>query len=660
MAVINGKWNGKGSPANRRQAIEWLERQGFSTSQAAKIVDAGNRPSDTNLKGYGGRARTAIRQRDAARAALPNAGGLGGAISGAARVAGGAARTVGGVVGDVAGQARTVAGQAGQVTNPPRRTVTGSGGASTPASGSRTSTGGGITAGTTSDPVIFAATKPGSATDFAPGTDGMTPEMRLIVSKIIWESGGKVGITPRGGFRSREQQQVLYDKYKAGTGNLAAKPGTSRHEHGTAVDFSGDLALAATLAKKYGLSATVKGEPWHFSMGGPEGSGGGGTGSGGQTTTAAATSATGGTTEVPDLPPNSTKEQTDAYIRRWYPQAAGFLNIPEIAAIFTAPGADEMDSIELEAKLRATDYWQTHGAPSRALDALYGSDKQAADALVTGVKRTFKDLFARNGVTLTDEQSSLYARKMLRAGYVNLQGQILDDDAISDLLATHLRVAKVFADAGVPLTAGAADGETTEQRIVRITGEVQSGKRTIEDVTKSVGRISVDPSQRTTGGGELGGELANNADAMVAKARQFLVPISRTDAEAWSLRILDGSASQESFTAWLTGLAKARYASQPDILAAIEGGLTPSQYFASHQSTVASLLELSPDQIDLLDPKWSWMTETVDKNGNRRAPTLGEVQQMARDRPEFANTRQYKELSSGYALEMSKFIGASA
>jgi hypothetical protein len=93
--------------------------------------------------------------------------------------------------------------------------------------------------------------------------------MAEIVNRIIAESGGRVTISS--GFRSRAEQESLYAKYKAGQGNLAAKPGTSKHEHGLAVDFGGDLNLARQLATKYGLAGTVPGEPWHFSLGGEGG-----------------------------------------------------------------------------------------------------------------------------------------------------------------------------------------------------------------------------------------------------------------------------------------------------------------------------------------------------------------------------------------------------
>lgn len=99
-----------------------------------------------------------------------------------------------------------------------------------------------------------------------PSTEGMHPSLAVIVNRIIQESGGRVTVSS--GFRTRAQQQHLWDEYRAGRGNLAARPGTSRHESGLAVDLGGDAALRAQLAAKYGLENTVPGEPWHFELGG--------------------------------------------------------------------------------------------------------------------------------------------------------------------------------------------------------------------------------------------------------------------------------------------------------------------------------------------------------------------------------------------------------
>lgn len=75
------------------------------------------------------------------------------------------------------------------------------------------------------------------------------------------------------GIRSKAKQQELYDKYLAGDGPLAAKPGTSNHERGLAADVSaGGNPVGATWRRrralqKYGLCLPVKGEAWHVEVG---------------------------------------------------------------------------------------------------------------------------------------------------------------------------------------------------------------------------------------------------------------------------------------------------------------------------------------------------------------------------------------------------------
>jgi len=71
-------------------------------------------------------------------------------------------------------------------------------------------------------------------------------------------------------WRSYASQAVLYAKYRAGTGNLAAPPGYSSHEAGLAVDVESAGGTNAAVrwlrvnAGRYGFAATVKSEPWHW------------------------------------------------------------------------------------------------------------------------------------------------------------------------------------------------------------------------------------------------------------------------------------------------------------------------------------------------------------------------------------------------------------
>lgn len=73
------------------------------------------------------------------------------------------------------------------------------------------------------------------------------------------------------GRRTRQEQQVLYDKFINGTGAPANKPGTSLHEKGLAVDAQlkngtsfWNIPGVDTVAKKHKLFQPYPHEAWHI------------------------------------------------------------------------------------------------------------------------------------------------------------------------------------------------------------------------------------------------------------------------------------------------------------------------------------------------------------------------------------------------------------
>ncbi len=74
-------------------------------------------------------------------------------------------------------------------------------------------------------------------------------------------------------FRTFQRQAQLFDLFKKGQGNLAAKPGRSDHQHGQAFDLNtrdkinGSDKIYEWLKRngpKHGFVRTVSGEPWHW------------------------------------------------------------------------------------------------------------------------------------------------------------------------------------------------------------------------------------------------------------------------------------------------------------------------------------------------------------------------------------------------------------
>ena len=77
---------------------------------------------------------------------------------------------------------------------------------------------------------------------------------------------------PYSAYRSYGQQLYLYDQYVSGAGPLAAVPGTSAHEYGSAVDLA-DPSMRTVIDQigaAYGWAKTeASGEWWHVDYVGP-------------------------------------------------------------------------------------------------------------------------------------------------------------------------------------------------------------------------------------------------------------------------------------------------------------------------------------------------------------------------------------------------------
>ncbi len=103
----------------------------------------------------------------------------------------------------------------------------------------------------------------------AGSTAGLNPE---FLRRFNLYSDRVGGLRIVSGFRSRAQQERLYALYLSGRGNLAARPGTSKHERGLAIDHAPHSTPSMRqIARDFRLHYPVRGEPWHvepFARGG--------------------------------------------------------------------------------------------------------------------------------------------------------------------------------------------------------------------------------------------------------------------------------------------------------------------------------------------------------------------------------------------------------
>jgi D-alanyl-D-alanine carboxypeptidase len=101
---------------------------------------------------------------------------------------------------------------------------------------------------------------------------GLDPSLSALVSQLITAAEGAVWVVS--GFRSPSEQNTLWSEALERYGDAesaddwVARPGSSMHEKGLAVDLGGDLVLAERLIVKLGLPihSPLPNEPWHFEL----------------------------------------------------------------------------------------------------------------------------------------------------------------------------------------------------------------------------------------------------------------------------------------------------------------------------------------------------------------------------------------------------------
>lgn len=303
------------------------------------------------------------------------------------------------------------------------------------------------------------------------------------------------------------------------------------------------------------------------------------------------------------LPANATAAQIDEWLKNNRPEVVPFLGNAELKMIAYWGATHDVSDAVFDAAIKGTQYWKTHSAPSRAFDEFLATNLGAeSDRIIGLAKDHVREVFTRNGVSLDDPQLGELAKQAIRSGDITLQGQVLNPDGLNAMVAFSL-------------------------------------------------------GQAVTGGEDLTGEAGFSADQIMALARsEYMLPITQREADRWAVDILNGNQTEESIRATLNQRAQERY----DWLD-LSNGRTVQSATDGIIATIAQTLELDPDTIDLLDPKWNQFLEAVDpQTGRRRGRTLGEAVQMARDMDEFEGTAAYRQQGASFQRGLVDFFEGRA
>lgn len=152
------------------------------------------------------------------------------------------------------------------------------------------------------------------------------------------------------------------------------------------------------------------------------------------------------------------------------------------------------------------------------------------------------------------------------------------------------------------------------------------------------------------------GSLTAGVDNIKKMAKEQLLNLSDASAQEYSRRMLSGEMSQEGLQALFTEQAKKNYAWATPTL---DKGITMQAYLMPSRDFIANQLEKPTESVDMMDPKWLSMMQTVDaKTGQIRAASLSEMQINARQDPDFAKTNKARAMTQNAALAIRSFMGA--
>lgn len=136
------------------------------------------------------------------------------------------------------------------------------------------------------------------------------------------------------------------------------------------------------------------------------------------------------------------------------------------------------------------------------------------------------------------------------------------------------------------------------------------------------------PLAWTTGGT---GTLQQALQQMKAIAKSYGVPVSDQALQWYADAAVFQNQGIDSFKVYAANAAKSLY---PAAAQAIDSGQTLDQFFDPYKQIAAKDLEISPDSIDLSDPKWNKAINSVNpQNGQKYAMSLGDFETMIKTNP---------------------------
>lgn len=180
-----------------------------------------------------------------------------------------------------------------------------------------------------------------------------------------------------------------------------------------------------------------------------------------------------------------------------------------------------------------------------------------------------------------------------------------------------------------------------DKQIASIANEYAAGGLSAE-VVKSriaqIGKIEYDK-----------GAAATTVDSLKSTASDYGIRYNDDYYRQATRSILNGSSTIDTFVKQIKELAKSRY---PSYVEQIDAGLTPDKIASPYMQTMASILELNPNDITLNDPTISKALTSINAEGKPTVMPLWQFEQQLKQDPRwrYTNNAQQELMGTGTAI----------
>ena len=391
-----------------------------------------------------------------------------------------------------------------------------------------------------------------------------------------------------------------------------------------------------------------------------------------------------------------------------YPELAWMLTIPDAAKDIMNFAAQHYTPDEIAAQLQGKPWYQRLGATFFTWIATQATNPTQAAQTFQEELASVRQTFAQLGLKPTDQQLQTFAYQALAQDWTNHPE--LQQQAIADTIAANpdgtFAVKNYTVGAGGQLldtfvgpngsmsfnpkdfqntlpSSAVKDGFVQQYGVVggNISGIMPGAPVYILqngvlhqgfDIHKLAPGTPLytlpNAVTATAGSAQTGapstmtGQLQTAEQAFKAAAADYMVPISDQAAAQLVLQaVQSGTTDIATFAkTYFQAQAKSLY---PTMGAAIDAGITPKAYTDPYRQVVSQLLGVSPDQVNMMDPKYlRFVTQKDPKSGMPTAMSLYDAQQLVMSDPTYGymKTTNAADRASALAQGLGELFGKTS